>query len=424
MGAFEVAQVIVGVAILGAVVLPRLLTDEPLSFPMLYVAGGAVIFLVPHGVPAPDPVGHAEITERLTEFVVIVALMGAGLKLDRPFQLGAWSSTWRLLVVSMPLTILLTALLGLWVFGTLVATAILFGAVIAPTDPVLASDVQASRPLADVDEEVDPEEAEGTVRFALTSEAGLNDGLAFPFTNLAIATAAAAAGSGSFAWLGEWLLVDLLYKIVAGIVIGYVSGHSLAWLIFGRPATTELARAMEGAEVIAATLITYGVTELLGGYGFIAVFVAALELRHFEWEHEYHTKLHDVAVMVERLVMAAVLVLFGGAIVGGLLAPLTPLDVGVGLVVLFVVRPVAGVVGLLGSSVAWGERLIVATFGIRGIGSFFYLSHALNEASFQEIELIVAAEKLWALVGFIVLVSIVVHGVTASPVMNRLEERR
>src|SRR6056297_188561 len=180
MAAYEAALLVAGIAIFGAVVLPRVLSDKPMSFPLIYVVAGIALFSLPLGVEIPDPVEHGDLAERLTEFVVIIALTGAGLKLDRPFEWRAWSSTWRLLAITMPLTILATALLGWGVLGTLVPTAVLLGAVVAPTDPVLASDVQATPPTEGMDEEIDPEEQEGEVRFALTSEAGLNDGLAFP----------------------------------------------------------------------------------------------------------------------------------------------------------------------------------------------------------------------------------------------------
>jgi NhaP-type Na+/H+ or K+/H+ antiporter len=420
---YELVLLAVGVTVLGAVVIPRLLTGNPLSFPMICVFGGMVLFSLPLGIGSLNPIANAEVTEHITELVVIIALMGAGLKIDRPFDVRAWSSTWRLLGIVMPLTILGTTLLGLWVFQTLAATAVLFGAVIAPTDPVLASEVQASPPLEAEDEGADSAEQEGTVRFGLTSEAGLNDGLAFPFTNLAIAMAAA-PGATSLGWLGEWFLVDVVQKIVVGVVVGYLAGRLLAWFIFRNPATTEYARIMEGVEALAVTLLAYAAAELAHGYGFIAVFVAALELRHYEWNHEYHVELHDFAVLVERLLMAAVLILFGGAIVGGLFAPLTGLDIVVALVVVFVVRPLAGVVGLIGFPATWGERFVISAFGIRGVGSFYYLAHALNEASFQQVELLIAADKLWAVVGFIVFTSIISHGIFASPVMAALDRRR
>lgn len=421
MATYATILVVVGLAILGAVILPRVVANKPMSFPMVYVVSGMVLFSLPLGVAVPNPIEHSHLTERLTELVVIIALMGSGLKLDRPFDPRAWSITWRLLGIVMPVTILITAFLGWWLLGTLSATAILLGAVIAPTDPVLASDVGASPPTEGVDEQIDPEEQEDEVRFALTSEAGLNDGLAFPFTNLAIA-AAAAAGTGSIAWLGEWALIDVGYKVLVGTIAGYVSGQAMARLVFGAPSTTELAEVMRGAEALAATLITYGITELVGGYGFIAVFVAALELRHYEWEHEYYEHLHGFTVTVERLLMAVVLVTFGGAIVGGLLAPLSPLEIGIGLGLVLVVRPLAGVIGLLGAPIPWAERAVISTFGIRGIGSFYYLSHAMNEASLTEIELLVAEERLWAIVGFVVLTSVFVHGVMADPIMSLLEQ--
>ncbi|WP_262177692.1 cation:proton antiporter [Haloarcula laminariae] len=423
MAVYEVILTLVGLAMFGAVVLPRVLADEPLSFPIIYVAAGAILFSLPLGVEIPDPATHGDIAKRLTEFVVIIALMGAGLKLDRPFDWHAWSNTWRLLGVTMLLTIAATALLGWGVLGMLLPTAILLGAVVAPTDPVLASDVQASPPTEAVDEEMDPADQEGEIRFTLTSEAGLNDGLAFPFTHLAIAMAAA-TGASSLEWVGEWFLVHVLYEITVGIVIGYLAGRVVARVIFRGPVTTQLGKVMEGAEALAATLFTYGVTELLNGYGFIAVFVAALTLRHYEWRHEYYEALHDYAEMVERIVMAAVLVLFGGVIVGGLFAPLTWVEVVVGLVLVFVVRPVAGLVGLVGTPMPWKERIVVSSFGIRGIGSFYYLAFALTEAGFEERQLLVAAEVLWALVGFVVLTSIVVHGVSVNPVMNWLDHAR
>lgn len=419
MAAYELILLFLGLAILGAVVLPRLVADKPLSFPMIYVLAGITLFSLPLGIELPDPVVHSELTERLTELVVIIALMGAGLKIDRPFDLSSWSTTWRLLGITMPLTIAITALITWQILGTLPATAVLLGAVIAPTDPVLASDVQATPPTEDVNEDIDASEQEGSIRFALTSEAGLNDGLAFPFTYLAIAIAAAPASS--FVWLGDWILVDLVYKIVIGAIIGYAGGKVMAWVIFGSPATTELANVMAGGEALAATFLTYALAELVHGYGFLAVFIAAVVLRLHEWEDEYYLALHDFAIITERLLMATILVLFGGAIVGGLLNPLTWLHVLVGAIIVLIIRPVAGMIGLIGSSVPRPDRLVVAGFGIRGIGSFYYLAFALNEVSFQEIELLRAAEELWALIGFIVLLSIVIHGSSANYVMNALE---
>lgn len=427
MGAYEIGLVLVAIGLLGTAVLPRLLEHRPLSFPIVYVTLGFVLFSIVPGAPALDPVENSHLTERLTELLVIVSLMGAGLKLDRPFTLRSWSTTWRLLGIALPLTAGAMALLAWGVLGLLPATAILVGAVIAPTDPVLASGVEAGAPLTELEEEQEPEHRWGTVRFSLTSEAGFNDGLAFPLTNLAIVVAGASVAAWR-TWLFEWVLVDVCYKIGAGIVVGYAIGALMARFLFRLPPTRSVAdvmgrgeEVMAGVEALATTLIAYGLTEQVAGYGFIAVFVASLTLRHSEWEHDYYVELHDFAVMVERLLMGTVLVLFGGAIAGGLLAPLTPLEGLVGLALLLVVRPVIGVLSFVGTAAPWPERITIAFFGIRGIGSFYYLSHALAESSFQEMELLVAAPELWAWVGFVVLTSILLHGISSSPVMDALD---
>jgi len=423
VSAYDIGLLVVALALLGAIVLPRYLAGVPLSVPIVYVGGGWALFALVPGVPAIDPVANATVTERLTELVVIIALMGAGLKIDRPFDWRGWASTWRLLGITMPLTVAATALLGWYAIGLLVPTALLFGAVVAPTDPVLASDVDAGAPLTEIDAERAPVHRWGSIRFALTSEAGLNDGLAFPFTNLAIAAAAASAATGR-SWIVEWMLVDVGYKILAGVVLGYLIGHLMARIVFYSPDPTERAEVLAGAEALVTTLFAYGATELAGAYGFVAVFVAALELRRFEWEHDYYRHLHDFGALVERLLTATVLVLFGGAIASGLLAPLTPMGALVGLAVVLVIRPAAGLVGFARSDAPWIDRLAVSFFGIRGVGSFYYLSYALAHATFAELELLVEAEMLWALLGFVVLSSVLVHGATAGPVMNAVDRRR
>ena len=428
MGAYEIGLIIVALALLGTAVLPRLLADKPLSFPIVYITLGFVLFTVVPGVPVLNPIGNSSITERLTELVVIISLMGAGLKLDRPFSVSTWSSTWRLLGIALPLTAGTVAVLAWGALGLVPATAILLGAVVAPTDPVLASGVEAGAPLEEIEEERDSNQRWGTVRFALTSEAGFNDGLAFPLTNLAIVVAGVSLGDG-WTWAIDWLLVDVLYRIGAGIALGYVIGQLMARLLFQLPTVENVVHVMRGGEEImagvealATTLLAYGVTELLGGYGFIAVFVASLSLRHFEWEHDYYLELHNFAVLVEQLLMATVLVLFGGALAGGLLSPLTWPIALLGLAVVFVIRPATGIISFVGTDAPWADRTVIAFFGIRGIGSFYYLSHALAESSFREAQLVAAAEELWAFVGFVVLTSIIIHGVSSSPAMDALEQ--
>ncbi len=394
---------LIGVACFGAAWVPHLVRGRPISFPILYVALGAAVFSLPIGLPVPDPLSHRELIERFSELVVIVSLTGVALKLDRPIGLRSWGSTWRLLAVTMPICIAAFALLGWWAIGLTPAAAVLLGAALAPTDPVLASEVQAPA----------PHEGEGTeskraeVRFALTSEAGLNDGLAFPFTNLAIVLAA--GGSG----LAEWAWRDVGYKVAVGVVAGWAIGAVMTWLVFR--AGKKIAEAGEGIVAIALTLVAYAATEMLHGYGFLAVFVAALTLRHFETRHEYHRQLHDFGDDTERILMAVLLVLLGGALVGGLLRPLTWPAAAAGLAFVLLIRPVAGLIGLAGSGVPWKRRAAISFFGIRGVGSVYYLAYALGEEGFRQ------AELLWATVGFVILISIVIHGFTATTVMARLE---
>ncbi|MFI7521475.1 cation:proton antiporter [Micromonospora globbae] len=406
MEPMDVAFALVGVGALLAGILPRVLERQPLSMPIAFLGLGMAVFLLPTGLPVPDPLAHPEVATHLTEIGVIVALMGAGLKIDRPLSWSRWSSTWRLLAVAMPLCIAAVALLGWWWAGLVPATALLLGSALAPTDPVLASDVQVGEP-------TDVEDSEDEVRFALTSEAGLNDGLAFPFVYAAIAVATTSLAPGD--WLGRWFAVDVLWKIGIGVGGGLLVGWLLGKLFFRAPRHLRLARHAEGFLALAATFLAYGLVEVAGGYGFLAVFVAARAIRAAERTHEFHSVLHDFAEQVERLLTVLLLLLFGGAVVGGLLAPLTWPAAAVGLALVFVLRPLIGWLSLRGSPGRPAEHWVIAFFGIRGVGSLFYLAYATTKADFPQ------AELVWATVGLVVIVSVVVHGVAATPVMRLLD---
>jgi NhaP-type Na+/H+ or K+/H+ antiporter len=406
----DLCYAVLGLAALLAGLLPRLLASRPLSMPIVFLGLGMALFALPLGLPDPNPLRHPHLTERLTEIGVIVALMGAGLKLDRRLGWRSWSTTWRLLAIAMPLTIAGTALLGWWWVGLAPAAAMLLGSALAPTDPVLASDVQVGEPGGH-------EEGEDVVRFSLTSEAGLNDALAFPFVYAAIAMAA--QGANPAAWIGEWLAVDVVYKVVVGIAVGALVGRMLGWLFFrARSDTLRLASHSEGFIALAATFLAYGTAEVAGGYGFLAVFVAALSIRASERSHEYHQVLHDFAEQIERLLTVLLLVLLGGALVGGLLGPLTWQGAAAGVAVVLLIRPVAAWVSLRGSAGTPGERTVIGLFGIRGIGSLYYLAYAMSTVAMPDIE------QVWAVVAFVVVVSVVVHGIAATPIMERLDRRR
>jgi NhaP-type Na+/H+ or K+/H+ antiporter len=401
------AYALIGFGALLAGILPRVLERRPLSMPIAFLGLGMVVFLLPLGLPEPDPLRHGEIATQLTEIGVIVALMGAGLKIDRPLGRRRWSSAWRLLAIAMPLCIAAVALLGWWWMSLAPAAALLLAAALAPTDPVLASDVQVGEP-------TDAEDSEDEVRFALTAEAGLNDGLAFPFVYAAIAIATVGLAPGD--WLGEWLSVDVGYRILVGMAGGLLVGWLLGKLFFrARSKHLQLARHSEGFLALAATFLSYGLVELVGGYGFVAVFVTARAIRAAERSHEYHQVLHNFAEQVERLLTVLLLLLLGGAVVTGLLAPLTWPAVAVALALVFVVRPLTGWLSLLGTPGRPAQRWVIALFGIRGVGTFYYLAYASTHAHFPGTDL------LWATAGLAVIVSVVVHGVAATPVMRLLD---
>jgi NhaP-type Na+/H+ or K+/H+ antiporter len=397
---------VLGVAVVGAAMLPRLLARVPLSLPLVYLLVGMALFALPIGLDGPRPVADDQVSERLAEFVVIVSLMGAGLKLNRRFGWRSWSVTWRLLAVTMPLTIVAIAAMGLLPLGLPLASAVLLGAVLAPTDPVLASDVEIEGPTEEDDDD--------DVRFALTSEAGLNDGLAFPFTNLAIALAAATAGG----WAFDWVVEDVVVRLSVGLLVGWLLGRAIAWLAFRLPSRSALARTSEGFVAVGATLAIYGITELAHGYGFLAVFVAAVTIRNEERDHDYQQVLHDFAQTTERFASILFLLLLGGAIVDGALGALTPAGAMVAFAIVLVVRPAAGLIGLWGERLPAGEKVAIAFFGIRGMGTVYYLAHAATEERFTGVD------QIWAVAVLVIVLSIVVHGVSTTPALRYIDRRR
>jgi sodium/hydrogen antiporter len=408
MDIYVITLTILGFVVLLTAWLPMLLRDLPLSLPIICIFLGAILAWSPLALlPAFNPLENRELTEHMTEIVVIVALMGAGLKLDRKIGWRRWGTTWRLLGIAMPLTIAAIALLGHWILGLGLASALLLGAALAPTDPVLASDVQVGPPQSGEEDDV---------RFALTSEAGLNDGLSFPFVHLAVGVALAAGGISDLLW--NWVLIDVLWRIGSGIAIGWGSGWLFGHLSF-RLRGFGLAKSQDGIVAIGMTLAVYGMTELIHGYGFVAVFVAAVAFRDFERGHEFHEELHDFAEQIERLLMMVLLVCLGSiAVSGPLVANIDWPVVMVAVLTLLIVRPLLGWLSLLGSPRSTGENLVIAIFGIRGLGSIYYLAYATGQAKFDQVE------TIWATVLLIILTSIVGHGISVTWAMRWIDSTR
>lgn len=415
MDRYEIVLFVAGVVALLAAWLPPRLEKRPLSLPIVLIAIGAIAFSLAKGFSSPisfEPGRDAYGIwfERATELGVIVSLMGAGLKLDRAVGWRSWMTTWRLLAIGMPLTIGFITTTGL-IAGLPVASALLIGAALAPTDPVLAADVQVGEPSTGA-EAGDPW-AEDEVRFSLTSEAGLNDGLAFPFVYAAMTLSDSSFTGGA---LATWFFVDVVFRIVVGVGAGVASGWILSKLMFSRRyGDANLAATSSGFVAVAATLAAYGAAELLHGYGFLAVFVAALTIRSGERAHTYHGVLHQFADQVEQLLVVALLVLLGGALVSGLLDELDLAGFAIALCAVFVARPLAGALAMTRGRTVTPERRTIAFFGIRGIGSIYYVAYAANAVDVPQID------RVWAIVAVTVLISVLVHGIAATPAMERLD---
>jgi|TARA_B100000678_G_scaffold67959_1_gene55780 NhaP-type Na+/H+ or K+/H+ antiporter len=415
--------VVFGAGLTLAVTLERWLARYWLSLPILYVAVGFAVWSLPLGLPHFNPTvdGFDAITlEYATEFIVIASLMAAGIAIDRPVSWANWRQIWPLLLIAMPLTIAAVALLGWWALGLAPASAILLGAALAPTDPVLARSVQVGPP---------GEDQRHDVRFSLTVEAGLNDGFAFPFTYLAIAAVGMTALGD---WTLEWAALDLVWRIVAGCAVGYAVGRIGAWYVFEREADAPIEdideasdeaenpsySTSEGLIVLGTLLLAYGLAELAEGYGFLAVFVGAVTARQRENRSRYHKISHHFIDQIEQIVLVAVLFGFGAMLASGVLSALTWPAALVGLALIFVIRPISGLLAEANCDLPMIGKLAVAFLGVRGMGSIYYLAYGQNNADFAQIDL------LWATVSFAILVSIIVHGVVSGPLIRHVEDRR
>jgi NhaP-type Na+/H+ or K+/H+ antiporter len=392
----------IGGLILVAAWLPLLLRRLPLSVPIVFIALGLMLSTTPWLRGTDSAITRGPTLEQLSEGIVLIALMGAGLRLDRPFGWHRWRSTWLLLLVVMPLTMIAAFAAAHWGVGLGVAGALLLASAIAPTDPVLAADIQTGPPGRGED---------GETRFGLTSEAGLNDGLAFPFILLAIALQ-----NGGPDWL-HWSLVEFLGELVAGTLIGWALGAAAGYLMFRLP-SAKLSETGDGLVAIGVTFTAYALSVLLYGNGFIAVFVAALTIRSSCPEHEFHTAMSNFSEQIERVLMTVMMLVLGWAIGRGLLGSLDWRGAALAVAIVFVIRPLASALAFRWSDTPGMSQRLMGFFGIRGIGTIFYLQYAGNRAFFPE------RSEIWSIAGATILLSIVVHGVTATPLMARADRRR
>ncbi len=396
---------LVGLLILLIAWLPLILKKLPLSVPIICVALGWALFTFTSLAQfSLHPLRSPVMIERAAELIVIVSLFGAGLKIDRAFTWANWGITTRLLVFAMPLTIVAAMALGVGLLALSFPAALVLAAALAPTDPVLASDIQVERPDSDYDDEA---------RFALTKEAGLNDALAFPFVHLAVA---ASLSGWSMAMWGSWAVDALIVRLSVGLLIGVAAGKLLGTIIYRLPSHSRLARSGAGFVAVGATFAVYAGTELVHGYGFLAVFISGLMLRRAAPDDGYNHRMHDFADESERLLMLLLLILFGGMLASDdIFAPLTLGHMLFAGAMLLIVRPAAALVALVGVQRPGLEKGIIAFFGIRGLGSVYYLAYGLNHADFA------GAESMWAVLALVILGSILLHGILVTPMMRRLD---
>ncbi|MCU0569884.1 MAG: sodium:proton antiporter [Oculatellaceae cyanobacterium Prado106] len=378
------------------------ITRLPLSYALIYLVIG--IILSPYGFNLIQIRPGTEFLERATELVVLISLFSCGLKMNRPMRAWAWNSTVRLIGLLMPISIFGVAAIAYWLLDQDWGTAILLGAILAPTDPVLASEVQLSDP-QDRDE----------LRFGLTSEGGLNDALAFPFVYFGLHWI---ENDNLQEWVVQWVAVDLVWAIAAGFVMGIVVPRAIVWVdkrLQRYRATDSL---MEDFIALGIVLITYALTEVVNGYGFLAVFVAGMVTWQSYRDPERHDSQLEFVERIEKLAEVGIILLLGSLLRVEPMLRFLPQGLLIAASLLFVIRPFGAWVSTLGKSYSRTRRFLFGWFGIRGVGSLYYLSYALGEGLRDEVGEAIA----W--ITFITIVtSVVVHGVSSTPLMRWYERR-
>lgn len=423
---FAVWALLIGALSIVMALSGSLLKRLPLSPAMFYLAVGAALGPAGFGTLELDPIAHARVLEHVTEVAVLLSLFSVGMKLGRPRRSVQWNLTLRLAFASMAFTVALIAGIGVLVLGLDLGTAVLLGAVLAPTDPVLASDVQLENP-----------DDRDRLRFSLTGEGGLNDGTAFPFVMLGLGLLGVHE-LGTSGW--RWLTVDLLWAVSGGLLVGGLLGVLVGKVVVHLRTRHQEAVGLDEFVTLGLVALASGAALLLHAYGFLAVFAAGVALRHVsdetrgdapalepgtEEEAATHSAHAGAFLMnavgsfnqqLERFAELAVVIALGAML------PVARLDwpVAVFLVLLFlVVRPAAVMLGLAGSRVSTRERALMAWFGIRGIGTIYYAAFAIDHGLPEGV-----SEELMGLALSAVAVSIVIHGVSVSPLMNLHVSRR
>jgi sodium/hydrogen antiporter len=369
----------------------------PISYAIIYLTVGIV--LSPYGFNLIQIRPGAEFLERLSEFVILISLFSCGLKINRPLQPWAWRSTARLIGILMPFCIFAVAAIAHWGLGMGIGGAVLLGAILAPTDPVLASEVQLSDP-DDRDE----------LRFGLTSEGGLNDALAFPFVYFGLRWIKDEQWQN---WLAEWVIIDLVWAIGIGLVMGVIIAQAIVWLDKKLQRVRRVDALMEDFVALSIILLTYSLTELVNGYGFLAVFVAGIVTQRCDHNPDRQSSQLEFTETLEKLSEIGTILLLGSLLriepIGHFWVP----GLLIGGLLLFVIRPVGALISMIGQQSNPVHPWLFGWFGIRGVGSLYYLFYALGEGLKDEI-----GEQIAWITMIVVVMSILLHGITSTPLMN------
>ena len=373
----------------------------PLSFALIYLLFG--IFLGPYGVKLIQLRPDAEFLERVTEFVVLISLFSCGLKMNRNLYLGAWRSTVRLIGFLMPISIFAIAAVGHWLLRMDWGPAILLGAILAPTDPVLASEVQLSH-VEDRDE----------LRFGLTSEGGLNDALAFPFVYFGIY---ALKDNNWDNWFKQWVAVDLIWAIAAGLVMGILVAKAVVWIDKRMQKIERVDALMEDFVALSIILLTYSLTEIVNGYGFLAVFVAGIVAqRSYRNPEKRHSQLEFIE-QLEKLLEVGTILLLGSLLRWPAIVAHWGEALLVAALLIFIIRPVGAWISTIGGRFRPVTRWLYGWFGIRGVGSIYYLCYAFGNGLKDEL-----GEQIAWITYTTIVVSVVIHGISSTPIMNWYEK--
>ena len=427
---FTLWYLTVGVLLVLMALTGSVLKRLPMTAAMFYMAAGLILSTSSVGLLRLDVIRDARLLERFTEVAVVISLFSAGLKLRLPIRNRRWIPPLLLASAGMAITVALVAVAGVVSLGLSVGAAVLLGALLAPTDPVLASDVQ-------VEHAADKER----LRFTLTGEAGLNDGTAFPFVMLGLGLLGAHELGASAI---RWIAVDVLWAIAAGLAVGTLCGSAVGRLVVHLRREHREAVGTDDFLALGLIALAYGAAILIHSYGFLSVFAAGLALRRIEREYsgddappEVRAAAHATdedatdpdkapaymaeAVLgfnqqLERLGEVAVVLVLGGLLTPVAWSVRTVLFIAA---LFLVVRPLASFVSLLGTRLTTRQRVLVGWFGVRGVGSVYYLAFALTHGATGTDARALADVTLIA-----VAASVVVHGISVTPLMRRYARQK